>query len=135
MSDKQKTNIVILAAGKGTRMRSEKPKVLHSIAGLSFLERTVKAACEFNAGRILMVIGHQAEKLEEELDRLRGQPWAKTSEVVSVIQEEQRGTGHATQSAIGSLTSDCKYVIIGVGDAPLLDSTTFEHLYQHGVTS
>src|SRR3954464_203791 len=81
---------VILAAGKGTRMRSALPKVLHEAAGRPLLAWVVDAARAAGCERILIVVGHGAEKVRETI---------LGDDIVWVLQAEQRGTGHALAQA------------------------------------
>lgn len=114
--------VVILAAGKGVRMRSELPKVLHKLCGQSLVERALRAVSELNPGRIVVVVGFGAELLRAEVARLITAGVNKGAEVLCVDQLEQHGTGHATQLAYKQLLPNLEEVLILPGDAPLVNS-------------
>ena len=82
-------NMVILAAGKGTRMRSKKPKVLHEIMGKAMIEYVVEAARKLSPSKIVVVTGHEKELVEARL----------SDGVFFAAQEEQKGTAHALLAA------------------------------------
>lgn len=111
-------DVIILAAGKGTRMRSAKPKVLHTVAGVTLIEHVVTTALQLRGAKLHVVLGHQSEQVAEVLDRYP---------VNKVYQELQLGTGHAVRSALNDLT---KYGISLVlyGDVPLISPTTLREL-------
>jgi bifunctional UDP-N-acetylglucosamine pyrophosphorylase / glucosamine-1-phosphate N-acetyltransferase len=113
------TVIVILAAGKGTRMRSDLAKVLHRAGGRPLLEHVIRACQPVKAAQVLAVVGHQAE----EVGALAGSLGADT-----VKQQPQRGTGHALQVARRALRKSAKLVIVVPGDAPLLRAETLTAL-------
>ncbi len=108
------TDIVILAAGKGTRMKSSLPKVLHRLAGRPLLQHVVDAAETVNDANILVVTGHGAEEVKSGIcgDRLR-----------YIEQMEQLGTAHAVSQAAPLLDSEGVALIL-YGDVPLIDSET-----------
>ena len=87
-------DIVILAAGKGSRMKSNLPKVLHPIAGKSLLGHVIETAAPLTERKITVVVGHGAEKVQTSLNQY--------SDLVfnSVTQEQQLGTGHAVQQTL-----------------------------------
>jgi bifunctional UDP-N-acetylglucosamine pyrophosphorylase / glucosamine-1-phosphate N-acetyltransferase len=112
---------VILAAGKGTRMRSSLPKVLHCAAGRPLLAWVVDAARAAGCERILAVVGHGAERVREEVGD-GGIEW--------VLQEEQRGTGHALAQAephLQDLPRGATLLVLS-GDVPLVTAATLEQL-------
>ena len=113
-----KLNVVILAAGKGSRMYSETPKVLHELAGLSLVEHILATAQSLNPQNITLVIGHQAEELESHLGG-RGYNF--------VHQTEQKGTAHAVEQALPFLDDDA-HVLILYGDVPLTETASLENL-------
>jgi bifunctional UDP-N-acetylglucosamine pyrophosphorylase/glucosamine-1-phosphate N-acetyltransferase len=113
-----KTNVVVLAAGKGTRMHSDLPKVLHSIAGKPMLQHVLDAAKAITASSIHVVIGHGADQLRSMLDA-QGIP--------SVVQEPQRGTAHAVQQALPCLEQDAVALVL-YGDVPLITPDTLQEL-------
>ncbi len=110
--------VVVLAAGKGTRMRSSRAKVLHEICGIPMLGHIQNVASELNADRLLVVVGHEGDAVR--------QAYGASAEFV--LQAEQRGTGHAvmvTESALKDFEGD---VFILYGDTPLLRSETLEKM-------
>jgi len=114
----EKPVVLILAAGLGTRMKSDTAKVLHQVAGRPLIIWAVEAARAAGAGRTVAILGHQSEIVRELLEARYGD---KGVEIV--IQAEQRGTGHAVSCALDALGSepDARTVVILSGDAPLLD--------------
>jgi bifunctional UDP-N-acetylglucosamine pyrophosphorylase / glucosamine-1-phosphate N-acetyltransferase len=113
------TAIVILAAGKGTRMRSELAKVLHRAGGLPLIEHVVRACQPLKAAQTIAVVGHQAEEVGAVVTALGAQ---------TVVQQPQRGTGHAMQVARRAIRSRAKLAIVLPGDAPLLRTETLKAL-------
>lgn len=113
-----KFSTVILAAGKGTRMRSTLPKVMHKIAGKPMVKHVIDTCCKLGADSIRLVYGFGAEVLKTNL----------ASEPVDwVLQSEQLGTGHAVNCA-SSLISDDEKVLILYGDCPLISAQTLNNL-------
>ena len=109
--------IVILAAGQGTRMRSALPKVLHPIAGNSMLGHVIHSARQLDPQRIHVVIGHGAEAVRERL---------AADDLNFVLQDQQLGTGHAVAQAVPFIESDT--VLILYGDVPLIEVETLQRL-------
>ena len=112
-------DIVILAAGQGTRMRSALPKVLHPVAGQSMLGHVISTARALQPRSIQVVIGHGAEQVRQ---RLVG------DDLNYVVQAEQLGTGHAVAQALPNLSAEC--VLILYGDVPLIEAETLQRLLQ-----
>ncbi|NQD92047.1 bifunctional UDP-N-acetylglucosamine diphosphorylase/glucosamine-1-phosphate N-acetyltransferase GlmU [Pseudomonas sp. CrR25] len=112
-------DIVILAAGQGTRMRSALPKVLHPVAGKSMLGHVIDTARQLQPQGIHVVIGHGAERVRERL---------AADDLNFVLQREQLGTGHAVAQALPALTAE--RVLILYGDVPLIEQATLERLLQ-----
>ncbi len=110
--------IVILAAGQGTRMKSTLPKVLHPVAGRPLLEHVVRTAQALRPAGIHVVVGHGAEQVREALSHIKLN-W--------VVQEEQLGTGHAVMQAMPGLSAD-SVVLVLYGDVPLTELATLEEL-------
>jgi bifunctional UDP-N-acetylglucosamine pyrophosphorylase/glucosamine-1-phosphate N-acetyltransferase len=109
--------IAILAAGKGTRLKSKHPKVLHEVGGKPLLAHVIAAATKVVPAKdVLAIIGHEA-------DRVRSAVAA--SGIGFVLQQEQRGTGHALMVAREAL-APYDLVIVLYGDAPLITSKTIE---------
>ncbi len=105
-------NIIILAAGKGTRMHSIQPKVLHQIGGKSLLGHVLDCANSLNPSKIIVVYGYGGEKVQAALQQ-ENLVWAE--------QKEQLGTGHAVQQALPYLDENSKTLIL-LGDVPLISS-------------
>lgn len=122
---RQSPLVFIMAAGLGTRMKSETSKVLHKIAGRPMLHWVVTAARAAGAERVVAILGHQNETVKASLDASFG---AGTVDIA--IQSEQRGTGHAVQCALPSVQNepDDRIVVILTGDAPLLLSERISEL-------
>ena len=111
-------NVVILAAGKGTRMKSDLPKVLHPLAGKPLLAHVLAAADSLAPERICVVYGHGGETLPQAIGR---------SELAWAKQEPQLGTGHAVQQAVPYLNPDALCLIL-YGDVPLTRSETLQEM-------
>ena len=110
-------DIVILAAGKGTRMRSPLPKVLHTLAGKPMVQHVLETAQALNPTRTHVVIGHGADQLREALAE---------HDVLFALQEEQKGTGHAVAQAQAHLGNGV--VLVLYGDVPLIRRDTLANL-------
>jgi bifunctional UDP-N-acetylglucosamine pyrophosphorylase / glucosamine-1-phosphate N-acetyltransferase len=113
-------HIVILAAGKGTRMKSARPKVLHSVAGRPMIDYVLNAASAIHPASTTVVVGHEAETLKRELARHSGLSF--------VVQEPQLGTGHALLAAESALSGAQGTLLLLSGDVPLLRPETLEIL-------
>ncbi|MDG6363590.1 bifunctional UDP-N-acetylglucosamine diphosphorylase/glucosamine-1-phosphate N-acetyltransferase GlmU [Glaesserella parasuis] len=111
-------SVVILAAGKGTRMYSDLPKVLHPIAGKPMVKHVIDTAKQLSAKQIHLIYGHGGDLLQQ---RLSVEP------VNWVLQAEQLGTGHAMQQAAPFFADD-ENILMLYGDAPLITATTLEKL-------
>lgn len=113
----EKPVVIILAAGLGTRMKSDKAKVLHEVAGRPLIHWVVECARRAGAGRVIAILGHQHEAVRAALDARFGE-----GAVEVVLQLEQRGTGHAVQCALPALEAEPADRVIAIltGDAPLL---------------
>lgn len=114
---------LILAAGKGTRMRSGRSKVLHEVLGEPLVSYPVRRAQELGASPIIAVLGHQRDQVERTLTARHG-----AGAVNVVEQTEQRGTGHAVRLAMAPLSAFDGVVLILYGDVPLLTRETLEAL-------
>src|SRR5690606_34832825 len=112
-------NIVILAAGMGTRMRSKLPKVLHPIGGLPMLAHVMASARALSPNRIVIVTGHGAEQVQATC--------AGQDDVRFALQQPQLGTGHAVQQAVPELLPDGTTLIL-YGDVPLVGEATLRRL-------
>lgn len=112
---------VVLAAGKGTRMRSQQPKVLHEVAGRPMLAWVLDAARDAGCGQILVIVGHGQEDVRR--------AFADQHDLVWVVQEEQRGTGHALAQA-APLLPEATRVLVLSGDVPLVRARTLTALLE-----
>ena len=110
---------VILAAGKGTRMKSSCPKVLHHLTGAPLAAYPIHLANELNCSPIVMVVGHQSEQVKKQFSE---------QNIVFVAQEQQLGTGHALQMTQDALSDFSGTLLLLCGDVPLLQPKTLEKL-------
>ena len=110
--------VIILAAGKGTRMKSAKPKVLHELAGQSLVARVVETAQKLAPDNIHLVYGHGGEQI---INAFKDRP------VNPVEQAEQKGTGHAVAQVLPHIDPDNKVLIL-YGDVPLIETATLQRL-------
>ena len=115
-------NIVILAAGKGTRMYSDKPKVLHALAGKPLLQHVLDCAAELKPQQVCVVYGHGGEAVPQAMQQYSAR---------FVIQEPQLGTGHAVQQAIPHLADEGLTMVL-YGDVPLIQHSTLHQMVQAG---
>lgn len=113
--------VVILAAGEGKRMKSSRSKLLHEIAGHSMLSYAVTAATEVQPEHVVVVVGHLRDQVEEHLAEV-------APHVLIAVQEEQLGTGHAVQVALGQMAHLDGDVIVTSGDVPMLTGETLAAL-------
>ncbi len=113
---------IVLAAGKGTRFRSDLAKVLHRAAGRSLVGHVLESLRPLGLGQVIVVVGHQRDQVAAEVAAV-GVPGT-----VTVVQDDQRGTGHAVQVALPALADDIERVLVLPGDTPLLRSSTLEAL-------
>lgn len=113
--------IVILAAGKGTRMNSDLPKVLHRLAGRPLIHHVVETAKQLAPDRLIAVVGHRRDEVQHALDGYG---------VEFVAQEPQLGTGHAVQQAVPALGKFDGDIVVLSGDAPLLRASTLKRLVE-----
>jgi bifunctional UDP-N-acetylglucosamine pyrophosphorylase / glucosamine-1-phosphate N-acetyltransferase len=120
--------VVILAAGEGKRMKSSRSKLLHEVAGHSMLSYAVTAATTMQAEHIIVVIGHLREQVEAHLAEI-------APHVMTAVQEQQLGTGHAVQVALDQLTDLSGDVIVTMGDVPMLSGETLTALLVEHRTS
>jgi bifunctional UDP-N-acetylglucosamine pyrophosphorylase/glucosamine-1-phosphate N-acetyltransferase len=111
-------SVVVLAAGKGTRMKSTLPKVLHPIGGKPMVQHIINTVNKLGATNIHLVYGHGREQLQNKLNH-NNLSWC--------LQDQQLGTGHAVQQAVTHI-QDNEDVLILVGDAPLIKESTLQQL-------
>ena len=112
--------VAVLAAGKGTRMKSALPKVLQPLAGATLVERVLASAANQQPERRLLIVGHQAERVEQQLASIGGLEF--------VLQQPQNGTGHAVQQLIPALHGFEGELLVLNGDVPLLRAETIDAL-------
>ena len=116
------TAAIILAAGKGTRFKSELPKVLHRAAGRTMIRHVLEAVRPLDLAQVVVVVGHGRELVEEEATSI-GLP-----HVATAVQEQQLGTGHAVEMAMPSLHDDVDRVVVLPGDTPLITGDALAQL-------
>jgi bifunctional UDP-N-acetylglucosamine pyrophosphorylase/glucosamine-1-phosphate N-acetyltransferase len=120
-------DVVVMAAGKGTRMKSSLPKVLHRLGGRPLLEHVVETAAQIGARRVVVITGHGAQEVETALAK---SPAARGIQVLDFVrQEPQLGTGHAVQQALPVLPDDGIVLVLN-GDVPLVRAGTLTALVQ-----
>jgi UDP-N-acetylglucosamine diphosphorylase/glucosamine-1-phosphate N-acetyltransferase len=117
--------IIILAAGLGTRMKSDKAKVLHPILGVPMICHVLKTACNVADRDVIVVVGHQADRVQAACQKVRPVSFA--------LQSEQNGTGHAVQCAMPAVPENVQHVVILCGDVPLLKANTIKDLIRDHV--
>ncbi|ROZ77570.1 bifunctional UDP-N-acetylglucosamine diphosphorylase/glucosamine-1-phosphate N-acetyltransferase GlmU [Ramlibacter sp. WS9] len=115
-------DVVVMAAGKGTRMKSRLPKVLHRLAGRALLQHVVACVARLQARRVVVVTGNGAEQVEA---AVAGWPNDGLPVPVFVRQEPQLGTGHAVQQAVPVLPDDGTTLVLN-GDVPLIEAATLQ---------
>ena len=108
-------NIVIMAAGKGTRMKSQRPKVLHRLGGASLLQHVLNTCAALPAARCVVITGHGADEVEAQ---------ARGEALAFVRQQPQLGTGHAILQALPALDEKAPTTLILNGDVPLIRAAT-----------
>ena len=111
-----KIAVIILAAGLGTRMKSNKAKVLHEVCGKPMVRYVVETSSRVAGNDVVLVVGHQADKVRETVSNLGTFNFA--------YQREQLGTGHAVLCALPYLPEHCQEVVILCGDVPLINADT-----------
>lgn len=114
-----KLAVVIMAAGKGTRLRTRRPKVLHEVGGKALLSHVIATARRLAESKdIYVIVGHEAERVRKAVC---------DTGVQFIEQAEQRGTGHAIQSA-GNAIAQYDHILVLSGDVPLISAATLQHL-------
>lgn len=116
---------IVLAAGKGTRMFSALPKVLHPVCGVSLIERTLRAIAPLNLAEIVVVVGYEAALVEKEIETIKTRLKLKTP-IKIAFQQQQLGTGHAASIGAQVLSSKSSSTLILPGDVALLDAALLE---------
>jgi bifunctional UDP-N-acetylglucosamine pyrophosphorylase/glucosamine-1-phosphate N-acetyltransferase len=110
---------LILAAGQGTRMKSDLAKVLHPLCGKTLVEHVARSAQQAGVARTVVIVGHQAEQVKQALSGL---------EVEFVLQAEQKGTGHAVMQALPAIKNFAGELLVLYGDVPLIKPETIVSL-------
>lgn len=118
-------NVLVMAAGLGTRMKSKRAKVLHELGGRPLIAHVVRTAQSLDPNTILVVVGHQAEQVEQAV-------LAEVGELASfAMQAQQRGTGDAVESARTQLENSDSLLLLLSGDVPLIRAETLRKLIEH----
>ena len=113
-------SVAILAAGKGTRMKSSIPKVLHKISGKSLLQRVIDSCLELNPDQIFVITGHKSKEIQESIP--------KNKKIHFVIQDPQSGTGHAIQVLCREVKKNQGKLLVLNGDVPLIKPKSLNKL-------
>ncbi|HKA20594.1 MAG TPA: bifunctional UDP-N-acetylglucosamine diphosphorylase/glucosamine-1-phosphate N-acetyltransferase GlmU [Blastocatellia bacterium] len=126
------TDVMILAAGLGTRMKSRRAKVLHELAGLPLIAHVLRAAFELEPERVFTIVGHQAAEVEQavrdQVAVLRERVSNASPDLQFVTQTEQKGTGHAVMAARDRLAERKGSLVLVAGDVPLIKGETLKNL-------
>lgn len=123
MSVPRPAAVIVLAAGEGTRMKSKTPKILHELCGRTLVDHMLTAARGLEPGRLIVVIGHERDRVQAHL--------ARTSpDAQAVVQAEQRGTGHAVRIVLEAVGAIDGTVLVTYGDTPLLRTETLAALLE-----
>jgi len=118
-------NVLVMAAGLGTRMKSQRAKVLHELGGSPLIAHVVRTAQALDPRTILVVVGHQAEEVEQAV-------LAEVGELASfATQAQQRGTGDAVESGRGQLEQSNSLVLVLSGDVPMIKLETLRNFIEH----
>ena len=120
MSNSNKIDVIILAAGKGSRMKSKTPKVLHKINGKTMLDLILDTASKISTNPIKIVLGYKADLVKKEIN--------KKFKVQYILQQRQLGTGHASQLALKECRSEFSLILIG--DCPLIQKKSITPVFK-----
>ena len=112
-------SIIIMAAGRGTRMNSEMPKVLHHLSGKTLLNHVISTAEKLNPENIITVVGHKAQMVQDSVHN---------GEILFSMQKEQKGTGHAVMQTRNYLENFDGNTLVLSGDVPLISKGTLYSL-------
>ncbi|MFZ7125311.1 MAG: NTP transferase domain-containing protein [Desulfobacterales bacterium] len=115
--------VIILAAGLGTRMKSDKAKVLHELNGRPMVLYVVDVARKLAGDQVIVVVGYQADRVQQVV--------TAEARVRFAIQTEQLGTGHAVSCAMDAVPPECERLVILCGDVPLLELDTLRKFVAH----
>ena len=121
MTKKCNLSIVIMAAGKGTRMNSEIPKVLHELSNKTLISHVIDTARQLNPEKIIVIIGHEAEMVRQSID---------ASDILFSYQFEQKGTGHAIMQTEEHLKDFKGQTLVLSGDVPMIKKSTLSSLIE-----
>lgn len=124
MKQGTRTVALVLAAGQGTRMVSDHPKVLHELCGQAMVDYVVAAALEAGADQVVVVVGHGRDQVTAHLEHRFG------AEIRTVVQEPQRGTGDAARCGLTAIGPDRDVVLLLYGDTPLVRSADLRQLLE-----
>lgn len=122
-----KVNAIVLSAGKGTRMKSDLPKVVHRVCGYEMVNMVLKNLTDAGVDKSFVVVGYKADEVKKRIDTRFNTEF--------VIQEEQLGTGHAVKCAKEFLKDEDGITIITCGDTPLVTPQTYEKLIKKHIGS
>lgn len=122
-------NVLVMAAGLGTRMKSRKAKVLHEIAGRSLISSVYQTAVALSPQRIIVIVGHQAAEVEKDLLSYQTRIGSNITPEF-IYQAEQHGTGHAVMMAQEALSNNQGAILVLSGDVPLIKPATLHALYK-----
>src|SRR5882757_2696746 len=126
MTTRGEAAVIVMAAGAGTRMRSDTPKVLHTLAGRSMLSHALHAVAKVSPQHLIVVVGRDRERISHAVNELATD---LGRDIDIAVQEEQLGTGHAVGCGLTALPDDFEgTVVITAGDVPLLDADTLAAL-------
>lgn len=123
MANTKPLAVIILAAGKGTRMQSDMAKVLHPLCRKPLVAWAIEAAQTLNPERTIVIVGHQAQAVQAEIE-------SRFSGIEFALQSQMLGTGHAVQQAEPLLRDFDGDIVVTCGDAPLLKGETLRHLVE-----
>ena len=112
--------VAILAAGKGTRMASTLPKVLHKLSGKTLLQRVINSCNELKPDKIFIIVGHKSKEVEDTV--------LKNKNIHFIVQNPQKGTGHAIQVLSQEVKKHEGKLIVLNGDVPLIKAETLRDL-------
>ncbi len=122
---KNKTAVIILAAGLGKRMESDRAKVLHEVLGKAMILHVLETATAIAGNNIIVVVGYQAEVVRKKI--------SEAFDVKFAYQAEQLGTAHAVKCGIPHLSKNIENIIVLCGDVPLISPNTLKELFQYHV--
>lgn len=133
MSESRPAAVIILAAGKGTRMKSALPKVLHRICGRAMLDHVLAAARELDPAQLIVVVGHRGDEVMQHLSE-------HAPDVRAVVQHQRGGTGHAVRTVVEEVPLGKGTIVVTYGDAPALRGKTMatlvrEHIARHAAAT